>query len=422
MAKTRVLAWGDYCAATGFGTVMSNIMRHLDATDNYDLEIIGINYDGGPYDPEKWPGKVWPAISALRMQGPYQDYHGRQVFLDHLAAKEYDVVFIIQDTFIVLPIVEKILEIQRAKEVPFSTIFYYPFDCAPPQEWVTHCVAQFDFPVAYTDYAREESRKYIGEMANNHGVVFHGTNTKDFYPLDNKQELKKLIFPVYEDKFIVTNINRNQSRKDLARSFMILKELRDRGHDDIVFYMHTQESDFGGSILKIASNFGLVPGVDWTLPNPQQFSAHSGFPIEMVNQIYNASDCFLTTTHGEGWGLSITEAMAAKLPVVAPDNTSVPEILGDDRGWRIPSGATPSMWVHKDNDNDRIRPLMDVEKAADAILEIKNNAEEAQRRAENALTWIQENTWDIVCQDWVKIFNKAGNKSRTVRLLKSGIK
>lgn len=422
MSKTRVLAWGDYCASTGFGTVMSNIMRQLDATNNYEIDVVGINYDGGVYDKEKWPGNVWPAISALRMQGPYHDYHGRQVFLDQLSSRDYDVVFIVQDTFIVLPIVEKILELQRLKPNSFSTIFYYPFDCTPPEEWVAQCVANFDFPVAYTEYAKNLSINVVGDRAKNHSVIYHGTNTSDFHPLDNRDELRNLIFPPFKDKFIVTNINRNQSRKDLSRSFMVLKELKDRGHNDIILYLHSQETDFGGSLLQLSRNFGLVPGEDWTLPNPQQFSSHMGFPIEVVNQIYNASDCFLTTTHGEGWGLSITEAMAAKLPVVAPDNTSLPEILGDDRGWRIPSGANSSMWVHKENDNDRIRPLMDVEKAADAILEIKNNPEEAQRRVENAYQWVQDHTWEIICEDWIKLFNKATNKSRTIKLLTSGIK
>ena len=84
MSKTRVLAWGDYACSTGFGTVMKNIMGNLYSTDNYDLDIVGVNYDGGPYDTAKWPGTLWPAISALRTQGPYGDVFGRQVFLDLL--------------------------------------------------------------------------------------------------------------------------------------------------------------------------------------------------------------------------------------------------------------------------------------------------------------------------------------------------
>ena len=424
MSKTRVLAWGDYCCSTGFATVMGNIMRELDATGNYEIDVIGINYDGGPYDAERFPGRVWPAISALRMQGPYQDYHGRQVFLDALASRDYDVVFVVQDTFILQPIMESLQQLQRSKTTPFSTIYYYPFDCAPKEEWVKQVVAGFDFPVAYTEYAKNESRKYLGSLADQHGVIYHGTNLKDFFYIDDKevvQGVRNAIFGPMADKFIVTNVNRNQGRKDISRNFMILKELRDRGHDDIVFYMHMQETDFGGSIIQMSRNFNLEPGVDWLLPNPQQFSAHMGFPIEMVNHIYNASDVFLTTTHGEGWGLSITEAMATKLPVVAPDNTSLPEILGEDRGWRIPSGDTPTKWVIKDNDNERARPLMDVEKAADAILEIKNNPELAKLRAENAYTWIQDYTWQNVCKNWISLFSKASNKSKMAQVLKKDV-
>jgi len=420
MAKVRVLAWGDYCCSTGFATVMSNIMRELDKTGKFEIDVIGINYDGGPYDTERFPGRVWPAISALRMQGSYQDYHGRQVFLDALGGREYDVVFIVQDSFIVQSIVPQILEIQRNKPVPFSTIYYYPFDCAPKEEWVKQVAASFDFPVAYTEYAKNESRNYIGPLADRHEVIYHGTNTKDFYPLEDKaqvENIRKTLFGANANKFIFTNLNRNQGRKDVSRSFMILRELLDRGHDDVFLYMHMQETDFGGSIIQMARNFDLEPGKHWTLPNPQQFSAHSGFPIEAVNHIYNASDAYLTTTFGEGWGLSITEAMATKTPVVAPDNTSLGEILGDnERGWKIPSGDNPSMWIIKENDNERMRPLMDVEKAADALLEIK--AGKYPERVEAAYEWAKELTWEKVGKDWMNIFTKAVNKSKSAQLLK----
>ena len=422
MSKTRVLAWGDYACSTGFGTVMKNIMGNLYGTGNYEIDVVGVNYDGRPYNTELWPGTLWPAISALRTQGPYGDVFGRQVFLDLLMQREYDVVFIVQDTFIVLPIVPQILEAQRTKPNTFATIYYYPFDCAPREEWVNQCTASFDFPVAYTEYAKEESRKIIGADADKHSVIYHGTNTKDFFPM-SKEEIataRAAIFPTLKDKFIITNVNRNQGRKDISRSFMVLKELKDRGVEEAFLYMHMQETDFGGSLLQMAKSIGVEPDKDFTMPDPRQFGAHSGFPIEFLNAIYNVSDAYLTTTHGEGWGLSITEAMATKLPVVAPSTTSVPEILGDDRGWRVRSGHTPSHWIIKENDNERMRPLMDVEHAADAIQEIMANPAEAAKRADNAHAWILEHTWDAVCQDWLNIFKKAANKAKTANLLKKG--
>ena len=422
MSKIKVLAWGDYACSTGFGTVMKNIMSEINNTGSYEIDVVGVNYDGGPYDTSKWPGRLWPAISALRTQGPYGDVFGRQVFLDLLGQNNYDIVFIVQDTFIVLPIVPQILELQRTKPNTFSTIYYYPFDCTPREEWVKQCVTSFDFPVAYTKYAKDESRKFVGAIADKQDVIYHGTNTNDFFPLtpEQKQETRKAIFPpALQDRFIITNVNRNQGRKDVSRSLMILKQLHNIGMKNAFLYMHMQETDFGGSIMQMAASIGLNPDNDFTIPDPRQFGAHSGFPIEFLNGIYNASDAYLTTTHGEGWGLSITEAMATKLPVIAPNNTSVPEILGEDRGWRVQSGHTPTHWIIKENDNERMRPLMDVEEAAETIKYIMEHPEEAAERAENAYAWVKENTWENICKQWINVFNRATNKARTARKFKA---
>jgi glycosyltransferase involved in cell wall biosynthesis len=400
---------------------MKNIMSEINNTGSYEIDVIGVNYDGGPYDTTKWPGRLWPAISALRTQGPYGDVFGRQVFLDLLAQGDYDIVFIVQDTFIVLPIVPQILELQRNKPNTFSTIYYYPFDCAPREEWVNQCVSSFDFPVAYTEYAKNESRKVIGVLADKQDVIYHGTNTDDFFPMSPEEvkQSRDMIFPTLKDKFLILNVNRNQGRKDVSRSLMIMKQLRNMGVEDTFLYMHMQETDFGGSIMQMARSIGLNQDTDFTVPDPRQFGAHSGFPIDFLNRIYNSADAYLTTTHGEGWGLSITEAMSTKLPVIAPNNTSVPEILGDDRGWKISSGHTPTHWIIKENDNERMRPLMDVEEAANTIKYIMDNRDEAAKRAEKAYEWATSHTWSDVCKQWINVFNRATNKARTARKFKA---
>jgi hypothetical protein len=256
---------------------MKNIMGEIYKTGQYEIDVVGVNYDGGPYDTKLWPGRLWPAISALRTQGSYGDVFGRQVFLDLLAQQDYDLVFIVQDTFIVLPIVPQILELQRNKPNSFKTIYYYPFDCAPREEWVTQCVANFDYPVAYTEYAKNENRNFIGAFADKQHVIYHGTNTKDFYPLkpEQREEARRNIFPQMQDRFVITNVNRNQGRKDISRSLMVLKELRNRGLDKPFLYMHMQESDFGGSVMQMARSIGLDPSKDFALPDPKQFGAHS---------------------------------------------------------------------------------------------------------------------------------------------------
>ena len=101
--------------------------------------------------------------------------------------------------------------------------------------------------------------------------------------------------------------------------------------------------------------------------------------------------------------------MATKLPVIGPRNTSLPEILGEnsERGWLVNSGHTPSHWIIKENDNERMRPLMSVEEAADAIIYIKDNPEEAQAKSDLALVWIKEHTWVNICKQWKNVFTEA---------------
>ena len=417
MNKTRILAWGDYCCSTGFATVLSNIMQELHNSGKYEIDVVGINYDGGPYNTERFPGRVWPALSGVRMQGAYGDVFGRQQVLDLLANNEYDIFFALQDTFIVQGFMPQLQEALSMNAAHTKMVYYYPIDATPKHDWIEQVVSQIDYPVAYTNYAKTETLKFMPELKDKVNVIYHGTNLKDFYPIDNFAQNKVFREQYFQfktdNKFLVTNVNRNQSRKDIARNFAILKELRDRGVDDVVFYMHMQHNDVGGNLLVMADNYGLKQGIDYIFPNPNAFSPDKGLPIEILNQIYNVSDAIITTTLGEGWGLSITEAMATKTPIIGPDNTSLHEMMSDNRGILIPSGDNPSAWITKESDNERLRPLMNVEKAADAIIALKD--EKIKPDIEGAYEWVQELSWENITKQWMKIIDQAAESSNNER-------
>ncbi len=407
--------WADYACGTGFATVAGNIARQL-VKNGYELDVVGINYDGGPYDDKKWPGRIWPAMNPLQLQANYGDVYGRQWVLDRLASNDYDILFMIQDTFIIQGFIKPIKELQKGK--PFATVCYFPIDAAPKQDWITQVVAEIDFPVAYTKYAKAECEKIMPKL--NLPVIYHGTNLEDFRPLpkDFVAEFRAKYFGPAADKFIVMNLNRNQSRKDVMRTFMVAAELKRRGINDVVWYMHMQQDDVGGNLLVMADHFGLQRPDDFMYPDPRGFTAHNGFPVEVVNSLYNAVDCVFTSTLGEGWGLSLTEAMATKTPIIAPDNTSITEILADGRGQLVPSGNSPSMWVLKELDNERLRPLMDVERAADAIVRLRSVPDRLRAKSvETAYKWAQELSWESVCVEWLKIFAKAAQASKDKRAL-----
>ena len=410
--KVNLLLYGDYCCATGFAQVLGNIARELHASGKYNIDVLAINYSGDPKDNDKWPGNVYPAMpGGLMNAGSYGDVYGRQRLLDLMGSGKYDVVFMLQDTFVIEPIMEEIKKTQDALAKnamkTFKTVWYYPVDAQLKKQWVD-TVAGADFPVVYTEYGKAETLKHIPELEDRLRVIYHGNNPSNFFPIQDKQDVanfrKQYFNGKADDRFLIVNINRNQPRKDIARSLMILKELWDRGRRPLL-YLHMQYEDSGGNIFTIANQLGLGKEYEFFLPSPKIFNANQGMPIEDVNRIYNAADLVLSTTLGEGWGLSMTEAMATKTPVVAPDNTSFSEMGAMNRVKLIPSGADPSMWIVKEQDNERIRPLMDVKAAADAIEAIMDGKEKPN--VEAAFQWVSNLNWSNICKQWIAVVDEA---------------
>lgn len=416
--KTKLLLYGDYCCATGFAQVLGNIARQLERTGKYDIDVVAINYSGDPKDGKKWPGNVWPAMPGGLMQpGPYGDVYGRQRLLDLMGSGRYDVVYMIQDTFVIEPIMPEIKKTQEALiangHKSFKTVFYFPVDAKLKKEWA-ETAAGADFPVVYTKYGEAEVLKHVPEIKDRMRVIYHGNNPQDFFPIQDKDdvaEFRKQYFNGKADgRFLMVNVNRNQPRKDIARSLMILKELWDRGRRPLL-YLHMQYDDSGGNIFTLANQLGLGKEFEYFLPSPKIFSANQGMPVEDVNRIYNAADMVLSTTLGEGWGLSITEAMATKTPMVGPNNTSLTEIMDNNRGKLVDSGENSSAFFSQGpNDNDRIRPVMNVTQAADIIEDIMDGKN--MPNLEAAYQWVRELDWERVCRQWIEVIEEAAEQSK----------
>jgi glycosyltransferase involved in cell wall biosynthesis len=404
----KILVLADYGCGTGFAQVASNIFQHIAATGKYDITVIGINYD--PSDDvnlSRWPGRIIPAVTVSDMNGNV-DVYGRQKVLNELGKGIYDIFFTIQDTFIIQEIVKHINETRTKIAKKYSTIIYYPIDATPKNEWITECVSLFDFPVPYTNYAKAETIK-IDSTLKDIQPIYHGTNLNDFNYVEDREYVAEFRRKYFEGKatgkFLLMNVNRNQPRKDIVRNFMILKELKKRGHDNVLLYLHMAHNDAGGNILVMADYFGFKLTQDYILPSPKIFQVNQGLPLTMLNLLYNCSDAVISTTLGEGWGLSITEAMATRTPVIAPDNTSLHEMMADNRGILVPSGADDNMWFNLGAaDNERMRPLTDVNAAVDAI---ENIMQGKLPDIDGAYKWATEHSWDNICKEWIKIFDEA---------------
>ncbi len=416
MDKIKILGWFDSpTVSTGFAQVSKNILKRLYRTGQYEITIIGINHNGDPYSYSEYPYLIYPAVIALSANEKLRtDMFGYNRVLAELNTGKYDILFIIQDAFIVNNIMPNILQIQQAlpREKKFEIVYYFPVDSPLKKEWVTNVIDKVAFPVTYTKYGMQECLKHVPTLEKKLQYIWHGVDKNDFYPMspEERKENRKIIFEEHANKFIVLNVNRNQIRKDLHKTFAGFSIFHKK-YPDTLLYILAQTDDVGGNLIEIANKYGLVWGEDWISPAPGTYFAGRGYPVSVINKLYNACDLVVSSTLGEGFGLSIIEAMATLTPVLFPKNTSLIEIIGEneERGWFIESGKDLNYYVcYGEMDNNQIRPTIDVYNMAEKMEYILLHPEEVKAKANKAFIELED--WDALFPQWVSVFSKAVKK------------
>lgn len=461
--KIRVLVLADSpTVATGFAQVSKNILQRLAKTGRYEIDVIGINFDGDSYDREKHPYNIYT---------PREEMYGRPRALrafggyDPKIKPPYDLFFTIQDSFVIeglgLPIkfarqvkgLQEKIKLQADKEFRFKWIGYFPVDADLKENWVVDAISLVDYPVAYCEYGKAEMLKYdrpvefeadikdngndkpnivkikVSDLSSRLNVINHGVDLNVFKPLtkEERSEFRHEYFGdnVKDDTFLIVNISRNQPRKDIMRTLQVFAEFR-KYETNSHLYLHMQEDDIGGSIKEMARHFGLTVGQE--VSTPINFNSGSGYSIDTVNKLYNAADACMTTTLGEGWGFISTEAFAVRAPLVAPNITSFIDIFNCDvpmsklndwfysegyktaRAIPVLAGSTKSEWINLGiSDNERYRPLTNVDDMVAKLRWVKDNPDKVKDIVENAYNWVQGLTWDNIVKKWDDLFTRAYN-------------
>lgn len=397
--KSRVIFYGDSpTCATGFGQVSRNVLPALYNSGRYDVDVLGINYWG---DPHEFPFRIWPmAINGQR------DPYGRQRMQQHLVDQraEYDILFFMQDTFI-LDFMPQLLSNLKSAGKNFKSVFYYPIDGIPKESWI-RAAAAVDYPVTYSKFGYDQSVKLVPELEGRLQIIPHGVNPQVFYPApaEDVANFRKQFFGPMADKFIFINVNRNQPRKDIPATIRAFKAFKEQRPDSLL-YLHMAAVDQGWNLLEVIKSLGLDVTRDVILP--QKFNPATGFPLAALNMIYNAADAVISTTIGEGFGLTWSEAMAVRKPVIFPNNTMLGEFITDETGFPYPSGGDLDHITILTNDNEVPRPIAHLSKMVERMIQVYDNREEAAKRAEAAYKMIHSSLiWDQhINPRWVSLFD-----------------
>jgi glycosyltransferase involved in cell wall biosynthesis len=187
-------------------------------------------------------------------------------------------------------------------------------------------------------------------------VVYHGVDTDVFYPASRERPIHtstgvtvtskkeaKAAFSYPEDSFLILRVDRNSGRKDYPASWKALVPVMKR-HSDIITHFHCQ--GMGDTMgVDVRAMISRDPDTKPRFFLPDLMNTFIGWDIEDLNCLYNAADLFITTSRGEGFGLTIAEAMACRVPVIAQNISAIPEVVGPggqlidpQREITVPSG------------------------------------------------------------------------------------
>jgi glycosyltransferase involved in cell wall biosynthesis len=407
----RVLCLFDYIASTGFGTVSNNILKELKKHfgDNLYFDVIAVNYFGESFYQDKNT-----YVMSGKLNDDNQDDFGRYFFLKKLKENNYDGVFIIQDLGIITPILELIDYINKEKKEnkikQFKTIYYFPVDCEMIPELCKN-LEVCDLIVTYNEYGRNIVLKHRPELKGKIKVIPHGNNSKNFYPLleEDIKKFRQEYFGENADKFIITNVNRNQPRKDFPNTIFGFIEAKENWKEynqslelpQPFLYLHCHPKDPMGWDLRILlKQTELEEDKDFKLL-PRELENNLA-DIETLNKIYNASDCFLTTTLGEGWGLSFSEAASCRIPIVAPYSTSFIEMSNYGKNaWMLDVFRFANM-------DNFIRWQTDQYEIGEKIFEVykakMTDSVEYRTKIQKSFEWAKSLEWNIVCKKWIEYF------------------
>lgn len=305
MARPRLLIVSDFAAHTGFSRVAESIAKELRGA--WDIAVLAMNYLGYPHPLQQH----YRLYSAIIGGDPYGvESIARIADFEHPA-----VILFITDPWGVRPYLDAL---RAGGHDATPTVAYCPVDgpClrrvdVAPLARLTHLISYTDFGArafAEAGYARPVS------------VIPHGIDLAAFQPPADRAASRERngIAPEW---FVVGIIDRNQPRKCLDIAF--------DGFAQFAEHVPTARLLYHGSLLDIGwdiEDMAISCGIDGRLIlTGRDFTARQGVSTAQLAGIYGLCDVRLSTTAGEGWGLTVMEAMACGVPCIVPEWSALGE-------------------------------------------------------------------------------------------------
>ena len=317
---------------TGYGTESRGIAKALLETGHFVINIAHETSGSAIV----WGGKkdyVYPdgtRVLVLTLTNPIlSSRNANDQVREYARIYQLDILIAHWDAFA--------LDFLNEQSMPW--LAYCPVESAATIKWANYLAGALKV-VTYSRYGYDEFSRFVAPSCL--AYIRHGVDTAKLGPPPEgvtKQSLRPLIKAepaIPEDCFLFTCVAANNGMRKqiplMLRTFAKLAKKDPNTH----LYLHTNANTGGTAgfdLPMLVDMFGIKDRVHFPTQNPILM----GIPDEEMARIYQASDCFLLNSLGEGFGLPVLESLACGVPAVVPSNSSMFELVGDkeERGWLV---------------------------------------------------------------------------------------
>lgn len=302
----KKLLWvGDAGCQSGFARATHEILDTLRYT--WDVTVLGMNYGGDPHT------YSYPIYAAF----PGGDGGGIGRLAWMCDAVKPDLIVLQNDGWNLQPYLRQLKLSEDHADIPVVAVV-----AVDGQNFDANWLKGISLAIFWTEFALKEARfaGYEGPAV----VIPLGVDAVFFSPMD-KAEARKLrgLPDTLKDAFIVGNVNRNQPRKRWDLTIKYFAEwTRQYAPKDAFLFLHAAPTgDKACHPRNLAKHYGILDHL--IMSEPQVFYGNSE---EEMRQTYNCFDVQVSTTQGEGFGLTTFEGMACGVPQIVPDWSALGEL------------------------------------------------------------------------------------------------
>jgi len=350
---SKVLWLSDGGCHTGFGRVTHEIGERLVLSYGHEIHVLATNHKGDDFPSILDKSQKTPLWLYRPNAGIGEDIYGNSRIIEMLGKVEPDVVFMLNDPQVLLgQLFKNNFDGQRfLLRDPMTgqmrkLLFYVPCDGYNlPPDW-TEILPKAGKVVCMSKFGQ---RQYEGS-----DMVYHGVDPDKFWPvrekpitmsdgtvIRSKKEAKRKL-NLDPDGFMVLRVDTNSGRKDYASLVRALVPVM-RRHSEVQAWFHCGQDASSGAA---ATNLNVlisryqdeISGERFFFPDLH--NTFIGWSDEDMNALFAAADLFVSTSRGEGFGLTLAEAAMTETPIIAQDCSSITEVVGP--GGRL---VEPGEWL-----------------------------------------------------------------------------